>query len=267
MSLNFVIHQATHVGRDHLLQFKNRQDACLTFDGQVSNRKVAIGIVCDGCSEGINSETGALLGTNFLIREIKVLLEQGVPIKVIPNVLYPRLVEFLSHLVSGYYFDNPADRVNFIKNTLLFTVVGFIAKEDVSIIFYAGDGTLVIDDLIRHLDSSNRPSYPAYHLVDRKMLESPTPLPATFDTIPLLTKQIKRLAIGSDAWKDEPKLLKEIWGFKHPSGLQRRLNQWSKTDKRFKDDVTIITLEFLEPKEGVSDASNSGRNQDPPKPS
>src|SRR3989338_6242050 len=148
--MNFVIHQATHIGRDHLLEFKNRQDAHLTFEGNLSGKKVGIGIVTDGCSEGNNSETGATLGANFLIREIKVLIEQGVPLKVLPNVLYSRLLDFLRLLVGNYVFDNPSDRVNFIKNTLLFTVVGFIVTDEASLIFYAGDGTIVIDDLVRY---------------------------------------------------------------------------------------------------------------------
>ena len=265
--MNFILHQATNIGRTHLLEYKNRQDACTIFNGLVFNRPIAIGVVCDGCSEGSNSEVGAQIGVSFLIRDTRSLLDMGVPVRVIPNILYQRLIEFLRQLVDGYNLESPVERANFVKNNLLFTVVGFIVTKETSVIFFAGDGTIVIDDLVRHLESNNLPIYPGYHLIDRNLLVNPSPLPNTFDTLPLITKQFKRLAIGSDAWKDESDLLKEIWGYKHPAGLQRKLNQWSKTDKRFKDDVTIITLEILESQEGASDASDSRRNQDPPQSS
>ena len=254
MGIQYVVRKATHVGRGHLVDFVNRQDAHSLFDGEISGQHTIIGIICDGCSEGTASEVGASLASAFLVREISSLLELGVSASVVPNVLYPELLNFLRQITSTYPFVSPADRVTFIKNTLLFTVVGFILTEVETVVFTAGDGTIVLNDQVTYIDADNSPSYPAYHLVDRSVLEhQASPLPDGFDTNVYPTTDLFHLAIGSDAWHEEKELIDHIWGFKHPSGLQRRINQWSKTDHRFRDDVTIITVEVVNLPEGEED--------------
>lgn len=250
MGTDYVVRKAIHIGRGHLVDLVNRQDAIALFDGQINAKRTVIGIICDGCSEGTTSEVGANLASAFLVRETSSLLEQGVPVSVVPNVLYPELLNFLRQVCSAYPFANPADYVTFIKNTLLFTVVGFVLTEVETVVFTAGDGTIVVNDQPIYIDADNRPSYPAYHLVDRSVLDhQASPLPEGFDSSVYKTSDLLHLAIGSDAWKEEQDLIDQIWGFYHPSGLQRRINKWSK-DHRFRDDVSIITVEVMKTSEG-----------------
>ncbi|MBI4136643.1 hypothetical protein HY469_01120 [Candidatus Roizmanbacteria bacterium] len=250
MSKEFRVRKASHVGRGHLLDFVNRQDSHVLFEGELNNKRTIVGIVCDGCSEGTFSEVGANLASNFLVREVARLLKQGVPLSIVPTVVYTALVNFLQGILLGFSFVNPSDRVSFIKNNLLFTVVGFILNEEEATVFLAGDGVIVINEEVTYVDSGNRPSYPAYHLVDRSVLENQaSPLPTGFEITPIPINQLSRLAIGSDAWKDEQDLINQIWGFTNPAGLQRKLNLWSK-EKRFRDDVTIITVEIADITEG-----------------
>lgn len=251
------VRRATHIGRSHLLNFTNCQDALALFDGELNYQRLIIGIVCDGCSEGTNSEVGANLASAYLIREIVQLLKQGVPATVIPNLLYTGLVDFLRGILSGYSFANSNDRVAFIRDNMLFTVVGFIMTDNETVVFITGDGTIIVNDDVTFVDANNRPSYPGYHLVERSALEvDASALPTNFDVEVFSTDEVFRLAIGSDAWADEPQLIDQIWGYKHPAGLQRRINQWSKTDKKFRDDVSIITVEIIETPETEEEIQN-----------
>src|SRR5687767_1931545 len=253
MAREFEVRKGTHIGRGHLIDFINRQDAHQLFDGQINDQRVIIGIICDGCSgeegqkKNMSSEVGATLGSTFLIRETIALLKRNISTTYIPIVLYPNLIRFLKNTLDQYSFVDPIDKVTFIEHHLLFTVIGFVLTPENTVTFIAGDGTLVINNEARFIDSDNKPMYPAYHLVDRSLLqESSSRLPNGFEVNFYKTDEIKNLAIGSDAWKGEPELIDQIWGFKNPSGLQRRLNVWSNKEKRFKDDVTIITVEVFE---------------------
>lgn len=241
----YQVRTATHIGRAHLLSFQNRQDAYSTFEGNIYDYPVRVGVICDGCSEGRKSEVGAGLAADFLVREIVFLLERNVPVSAIPKIAYSQLLMFLRDLLQGYRFSNYADRVNFIQHHLLFTVVCFIVTDTDASVFLTGDGTIIINDERYLVESDNKPLYPAYHLVDCTSLEeSASTLPASFDVWPIERGQLHRLAIGSDAWHQEQDLLEQIWNYSHPAGLQRKINQWSKKERRFADDVTIITLEI-----------------------
>ena len=273
MSLQFQARKAIHIGRQHLINFTNCQDACFLYQGEFDEQPLIIGIICDGCSEGEASEVGARLASEFLIREALHLFQKSVPVEVIPGVLYSTLVEFLRNQVhAGHAFFNSQDQVNFIKNNLLFTVVGIIATPSKCVVFITGDGTIVINDEVIIVDANNTPSYPAYHLVDRSKLNTnASELPTSFDIYDIDMETIGRVAIGSDAWHHEQDLLEEqIWGFKNSAGLQRKINVWSKSEKRFSDDVSIITVELIRPtveseltaidteqQNEVTDASNS----------
>jgi len=241
----FVVRKGTHVGRGHLLGLTNRQDASGVYEGECHDQHTVIGVICDGCSEGHASETGATLATGYLIREIYWLLQCGMSPSEIPAVLYARLRDFLGQFLRLYQFNSEADRVNFIKDHLLFTVVGFVVNDSDAVVFIAGDGTLIINDETKFIDAGNKPMYPAYHLVDRTMLEKEAAeLPTSFDVYSPNRLDLKRLAIGSDAWSDERTLLTDIWGLKNPAGLQRMLNRLS-NQRHFVDDVTIITCEVV----------------------
>ncbi len=251
MAKDYQVRKATHAGRGHLLSFINNQDSLALFDGEINGQHIIIGIVSDGCSgadeekKDMHTEIGSRLTSTFLVHEAVMLLKQGVATSVVPSLLYPDLLRFLGRTLNEYSFTDQTDKAAFIQHHLLATVVGFITSDEIIVVFYTGDGTIVINDQVDFIDSDDHPLYPAYHLVDRSALQTSTPLPTGFETSIYLTDTITRLAIGSDAWKHESELINDIWGFKNPAGLQRRLNVWSKNDKRFYDDVTLITVEML----------------------
>lgn len=245
MATSFVVHKATHIGRRHTLNYENCQDSVAGFDGDINGQRTVIGIVCDGCSSGKQSEVGANFASSFLIREAWKVLSIEKPVKDIPLILYNELIKVLRDYVSAFAPINPADKVDLISNTLLFTVLGFILTPRQTVVFSAGDGVVVVNDRIKIIDQNNAPMYPAYDLLDANHLPSAIRLPGTFTSVPIRTSTINRLAIGTDAWKDEQGLLKEIWEIPQPEGLQRRLNVWSDEQHRFYDDVSIITVESV----------------------
>jgi hypothetical protein len=251
------IQKAIHIGRSHILNYVNRQDVLTLFNGQIHEQHVVIGIICDGCSEGVASEMGAHLACDYLVRKSVNLLTQNVATKTIPRILYEELLEYMDGVLRKTPFKNLSDNIIFIKDHLLFSVIGFIATESELMIFVAGDGIFIINDYTNLIDADDKALYPAYHLLDRSVLDvSASTLPENFDVYVYDLHSIKRWAIGSDAWLQERELLDHIWGFKHPVGLQRRINQWSRIDKRFKDDVSIITVEVYETSEEDDNASS-----------
>lgn len=241
----FVVRKATHIGRGHFKGFTNRQDALSLFNSEVGGARLVVGIICDGCSEGSSSEVGATLAAQLLARATVKQFSQGVPSHIIPNLLYSELLGSMHNLLLDYSFSSYSDRVNFIKNHLLFTVVGFILTDDELVVFYTGDGSVIVNDEVSFIDADDKPIYPAYHLVDRNVLDTNvTSLPESFEVFRYSTQEVDRFAIGSDAWHRELDLIDQIWGFSNPNGLQRRLNVWSEKDHRFYDDVSIITVEI-----------------------
>jgi hypothetical protein len=234
-----------HAGRGHILRGINSQDGLKLYHGQAQGQTVTIGIICDGCSEGKNSEVGAKLAAEFLVREALYWFDLKIQTDLIPHLLYKELLQFMKNLVEQHKFVGQKDRVSYIKDTMLFTVVGFILTESAGVVFYAGDGTIVLDDAIWLIDAENRPMYPAYHLVDRQSLDkNAAELPMTFEVLSFDSTSFSRLAIGSDAWHQRPDLLAEIWGHTNPSGLQRQLNIWDQA-RTFADDVSVIAVELL----------------------
>lgn len=249
MDQNIQVRKAQIIGRAHLLAGRNRQDAMKSDTVKLDGSEVQYGIVCDGCSEGKDSEVGASLAVAFLGRQIEILTKSKVSPERIPWILHKRILDFLKEILGRISFDSPISRVDYIRNNLLFTILGFIHTDQVSVIFAQGDGVVVINDEVVVRDENNMPHYIGYGLVDRKYLASyASPLPADFDVYRIDAESFNRLVIASDALSEEPGFLAEIWGHKSPIGLQRRVNVWSLVNHKFQDDLSIITLEKI-PKE------------------
>lgn len=241
----YQIRKGIRQGRGHVLGDQNCQDALAIDSGILNNAPFVIGVIADGCSEGKASEVGANLAANYLTAQIYYLLSRNVPPSVIPSVLYGDLLGMLKDMTGRYNFRHPAQRVNFIKDNLLFTAIGFIITPSESVVFAAGDGVIVINDEVIERQQDNKPTYIAYHMIERQYLEeSASALPQGFDVYNLDMVSLQRLAIGSDAWFGERELLDQVWQHTgHERKLQRQMNIWSK-NKRFYDDASIVTLEI-----------------------
>jgi len=243
------IRHAEIAGRAHVLAGINRQDALRTGTIIVADQAVYYGVICDGCSEGTASEVGAHLAAAFLGRQIEILVKSRVPLTRVPSILHKRTVGFLKGILGKISFDSPVSRVDYIKNNLLFTILGFIYLNGELIVFAQGDGVIVVDDGLTVRDENNIPRYIGYALVERKFLSpDASVLPESFDVYHYPAGSFSRLAIASDGLSEEPDFISELFGHKIPIGLQRRVNVWSLVNHKFQDDLSIITLEIL-PKE------------------
>lgn len=237
------------VGRGHLNSGKNRQDSLKTGTVEIDGKNVFYGVICDGCSEGVNSEVGANLASAFLGRHIEVLVKSKIAFERIPAILDKRLLGFLRTILGEITFDSPRSRVDFIKDNLLFTVLGFMYREGELVLFVQGDGVMVFNDGMIERNENDLPRYIGYNLVERKFLASGvSALQEGFDVM-RFSGDITRFAIASDALLEEPDFVGELWGHDLPIGLQRRVNAASLVHKKFQDDLSIITLEKI-PKEG-----------------
>src|SRR6266851_3553756 len=217
-------------GRGHILDARNCQDALSSITFEINSKSYVAGVVADGCGGGKHSEVGAQLAVQFIPREIRRLVKNGLSLEPIPNHLF--------------------ELVHFVNHHFLFTVLGFIVGPEQTLVFAAGDGIVIINDDIHLRDQHNAPAYIGYHLIDRRYLgEDATPLASAFDLYILPTETLKRLAIGSDAWMEEQALLELVWGLKPPAGLQLQMNRWSDA-RRLKDDASMIVVELETPTRG-----------------
>ena len=77
--INYRIYSAKVLGREHLLTRKNCQDSFVFDFFTINDKEYVFGVICDGCSEGSNSETGATLLSNYLVSQIPVILKSSHP--------------------------------------------------------------------------------------------------------------------------------------------------------------------------------------------
>ncbi|HRE47571.1 MAG TPA: protein phosphatase 2C domain-containing protein [Aggregatilineales bacterium] len=221
-------------GRDHILRGMNCQDAYTLLE----QADAVIGIVCDGCGVGGRSEVGAALAAQFISGRVARALAEGIALEGLPDVIYAETIRFLEGIVSAV---DPMNRPGFVRDYLLFTVIGVVITPTGGVIFAAGDGLIVLDSRMIRRDENNTPSYIGYHVVDPAVLAEAA-LPSGFDIYPL-PSDWARVAIATDGF--EADVLPNLWGKAHPRGVQRWLNVLSSQEKRFRDDATVIAVERI----------------------
>lgn len=225
----------TVAGRGHIVFGKNCQDSSTLLRDKLGFGELVVGVVCDGCSDGESSEVGAKLASRFIAETARNYVGK-MPLKHIPAVLFVETLGFIESTLSQFRFSDPADELEFFDNHMLFTILGVICYGEDAVVFRYGDGVTVLDNEIIEI-KQYPPEYIGYRLLEDKKHE----FPDGFDVI-RVDPNVRRIAIGSDAWIDEIDLLGEIWDFDHPNGLQRKMNIWSKKEHRFSDDASIITV-------------------------
>lgn len=235
--MHYQLQTAGAIGRSHLVSRRNGQDAYAAFTAE----DFAAGIICDGCSEGVHSEVGAALASQFLINKIQ---QYHTFYRLSPFMMAEKLSKaldgYLVRLIQPYKFLNLPEITHFVQHHLLFTVVGFIWTPETTAVFYAGDGTHVVNGEDFHdtqyLNVGDTPLYPAYKMIPFAIPSGTLVPDFEVRTYPNVT----RLMIGSDAWKDERDLLGQVFEQKR---LQRWINRLSEREHRFSDDVSVIALE------------------------
>jgi len=214
----------------------NNQDAVEVFESE----NVLIGVVADGCGSGTNSEVGAQLAvkriTKIIYEKIKSNVDWKSNLKSEMQVYSKTLAELHDSSIA-----------RFVKDYLLFTLVGFVKIKDQLTLFSYGDGVIVIDGEISIIDQNNRPKYLNNEL---KNAEG-----ADFEFQELKYKG-QKILIGSDGVEDiiEGINKKEITeysefndfvsdesNYTNPIQVSKFLQKYSKSDI-LKDDCTLIMI-------------------------
>lgn len=256
----FSIRTGLVAGRQHTVYGINCQDSVKTKSFLVDEAFYHVGVVADGCGEGTQTETGAHLAVAFLTHRMELLLKAGVSPLSVPRVLFSDLIDYLGNITKPY--TSPSERVQFIKNNLLFTVLGFLIAPETTVVYALGDGVVVLNDLIDIRDENNHPSYIAYHLVDTNYLtKDRSTLPDRFAIYTIPTPELVKLAVATDAWIDEMEILKTIWYQDLCPNLQRTMNMSSRKNRRFKDDAAIIAVQRIEVE--TNESYDSRKNNGP----
>lgn len=185
------------LGREHARAGRNCQDGYAGGSFWALGGKYWAGVVSDGCSEGKESEIAGILLPKFVISECSRLLNFEVPLSQIPLALYPQVVKFLESIAS--YF--PEYGVRFVADCLLATILGFVVNEKEGMIFWAGDGNIIVNDEVIRINYNDRSPYIGYHLRASE-LEDYGQYPRTFNTRYLKMEEVKKLAVASDGFSE-----------------------------------------------------------------
>lgn len=251
-TLSFRMRGGTILGRDHARSHRNRQDGYALKSAELNGKLFLVGAVSDGCGSGCQSEIAGSLLPLFVVNEIRHLLSLEVPLGQIPDALYPGVLGFLEGIRKQLPFVDFKEMVDFVKNYLLATVIGFVLDGEEGVIFHAGDGFLVINNEVIKIEYEKGSPYVGYHLVPRSFLRgSSFELPRSFETVCVKTADIVRLAVATDGFTES--LLSRMWSesFKGPLGIQLWLN-WINGPRNsdpssglFYDDASVVALERI----------------------
>ncbi|MBK9053749.1 MAG: hypothetical protein IPL78_23450 [Chloroflexi bacterium] len=226
------------IGRQHRLIQHNGQDFAIT--GPLPGGG-CFGLVLDGCGSKwrtmgepatpSSNEVGAKLLGAFAAATIPHLLTTT-SVHDLPQALASASLDYLRRLVAAMPLADESDLIRFVHTHWLCTFVGFVKTDAAACFFWSGDGYLLHDDTVIHLDSGNQPDYLAYRL----LRNGPEPLVHTL-ILPEPT-HLTRLAVATDGWNEA--LLTDVAAApRSPLALQRWLNQQAQQRGNFEDDGAI----------------------------
>lgn len=244
---------AIHIGTDHIYAKTNRQDTVLTYQDD----KITCGVVCDGCSSGENSELGAYLIANLVMKILRNL-----PPVVSEEILSTMLTMEITHMfsiVTGRIFgwpdaiDGVKEIVNFIENHFLSTFVFCIVRHDKDleedneiIIGQSGDGIIITNGIVNVIDQANSPHYIAYNNVPKDFLAGNGTKLRGIEIEILPEDEVSSIVIASDGLLPllEMNMGEELFGTKKRQ-LQRKINVLQNKQKMFHDDISCVVFEKM----------------------
>jgi hypothetical protein len=253
------ISSATAQGQVYFDEGRNNQDVATG----LTNGSVALGVINDGChGEKIRrdskNEVGALLSNQFLIRECAKLLLSGTNLQSIPELIFPKYIDYLNWQVESQFFDDTHEVNYFIANYLMCTTFGLIANESEVCVFWAGDGVIYLNDRVHREvkspitgpDKKSTPKYPAYHLYERydlfdEVVHSLLPDGFQIETFPAET--VSTLGISSDGLIGYPNQLNDLKTYSQSNfSLQACLNRIAVIRSETSDNVSVVFLNKVE---------------------
>lgn len=262
-SLPFAVRGGMTPGMDHIDKRRNCQDGWDLRRVVIDEKEFIVAVGSDGCGSGSHSEVIASLLPLYVAHQAVHLLTFETPVTQLPAALYPHVLAYLELQWKLIPFGSRPELISFIKNYLLATVFGFVIGEEDSVLFHAGRGFTVVNDVVTTVEHPKGDPYPGYHLVPRSALEEPSmELPRSFTVIPLKTADIFSLGVATDGATE--KLLQRLLAEAFPgdSGIQRWLNLINgprnphPEDGTFADDTTVLLAERVELGEGVENATS-----------
>jgi len=225
---------ATIQGHTHRNLEYNNQDFVLITE----NDNFKIGLIADGCGSGSNSEVGAQLGLKFLSKRI---------IEKIDSDWKSNLKEDIQRYSKEISEIHSSDSKGFIRDFLLYTIIGFVEKDNILTIFSYGDGVIIIDDKIEIINHDNRPKYLNNELIGNEGGE-------------FIFKEInfenQKIILGSDGLEDLlegiekgfveeyhslKQFINDTENFTNPTHLPKLLRNHSRKGV-LKDDCTLIMI-------------------------
>jgi len=227
-----MIQHATINGRSHRITQQNSHDFALS--GSVG-QGMYYGLVLDGCgSKPSHNEVGAKLLGQFAASHLQGALaaltdHSPVGVTAVLDTLYPHCLQFLQQTTALFPWQSAAERAAFISTHWLATLLGFVVTPQTAVFFWQGDGYLVHNGHVITLDSSNRPNYLAYHL-----LEEVAPSADAFQTLVVERPSLQWLAVATDGW--QPDLLQQLGEPRPGLQLARWINVQARQHGRFEDD-------------------------------
>jgi hypothetical protein len=212
----------------------NNQDFVLVEE----NEEYSMGLIADGCGSGSNSEVGAQLGLKYLMKRISERINSSWQ-----GNLKEDLQKY-SNQLAGLHSDNPK---KFIKNFLLYTVIGFVERNGVLTILSFGDGVIVVDDKVEIIDQNNRPRYINNELIgneggqfvfDQINFDGQTVMIGS-DGVEDLIEGLNKGLI--DEYENLEEFMKDECNFTNPVHIPKLLKKYA-TKGILKDDCTLMII-------------------------
>ena len=240
---------ASAQGLAYFHEGRNNQDVAKCW----TNGNVAVGIINDGCHGQFNphlqSEVGAQLSNNFLIRMSMAMLLEGTKPSLIPQLLFPAYVDYLWWQVESQLYNDVDDKIDFVSRYLMCTTIGVLSDETEVTCFWAGDGLVYLNNGVYRIlnpESLNRPKYPAYHVYESYGVvneEIKSLLPNGFEQEDFSVDSVEVAGITSDGLSQLPQLMDELKAYSRTSTtLQMCLNRISVIRSETSDNVSVIFL-------------------------
>ncbi len=189
-----------HLGSGNLLSGKNNQDAM----GFLAKQECIILTVHDGCGSTPHSEFGARIGATLLpIVIAEELRNHGAPKVECKSFWESVKVKMLERIESIISLCCPGEmgseaRSNFARNHFLFTALGALLTEELTIVFGIGDGAFAINGKLTTIGPfpDNAPDYLCRSLVSR------AEAPDFVVHARIRTELLETLVIGTDGMQD-----------------------------------------------------------------
>lgn len=256
----FEVASGSVIGRHHQLTGKNNQDAYCS----LSLDTAIIAVVCDGCGSSPNSEVGAKVGAQLMVKVIQENWEKQVSCFSLSRTeasqnnsnfwqnVQQDLENQLQSVIHAVTTSSSLSQV--IQDYFLFTIVGVLIEPFTTSIFTVGDGCFAINNEMKQIQSpENAPAYLAYNFLEtlpNTVLQVQASLP---------TSELKSLLIGTDGVgklieaeakaipgkEENVGAIAQFWQedryFKNPDMIRRRLALINRNVTTFNQETKQLT--------------------------